>query len=74
MKGFILDWYANFGKMLLNQYMKRQVALIIIILLCQADKLGENAFWSFDMVVHGIICVWLLRTGSDDRRGSSVMC
>ena len=35
----------------------------------QADKFGENAFWSFDVVVQqGIICVWLfLRTGSDNQ-------
>ena len=71
MKGFILDWLiCQLWKMLLNQYMKRQIFhLLSYSIVFQADKFGENAFWSFDVVVQqGLICVWLfLRTGSDNQ-------
>ena len=51
--------------MLLNQYMKRQIfhllddlLLLSYSIVFQADKFGENAFWSFDVVVQqGLICV-----------------
>ena len=49
----------------------RWLALIIICYCVQADKFGENAFWSFDVVVQqGLICVWLLWEPVLTTRGS----